>query len=123
MSLFGAFYRFRNRKAKPVSQMLRERDYLRNLGVDSDDKSQNDRSLLGSSKVIYTAVFMRCVARYRDDMEELNRLLENIHTDERAVFEYMKSELPNYQEEVTKEIERFIRKANDIMSSIGVRPS
>ena len=122
MSLFGAFYRFRNRKANPVSQMLRERDYLRNFGIDSDDKSQNDRSLLGSSKVIYTGVFMRCVARYQDDMEELNRLLENIYTDERAVFEYMKSELPNYQEEVNKEIDRFIREANDIMSSIGVRP-
>jgi len=119
MSLFAAFYRLHNRKAKAVTEMLRDSDYLTKLGIDSSDKSQNERSLFGTSRVIYGAVFIRCVSRYRDDNEELDQLLDDITTNERAVVEYMKSRIWNYDEIMREEIDRFTKKASSLMLSIG----
>lgn len=119
MSLFAAFYRLHNRKAKAVTQMLKDNDYLTKLRIVSSDESQNERSLLGTSKIVYRGVFIRCVSRYRDDNEELDQLLEDIVTNERAVVEYMKSRIWNYDEIMREEIDRFTKKASGIMSSIG----
>ena len=117
MGLFSAIYRLKNRHAKSASQVLREKNYLTEIGV--ADSSQDEKMILETSKSLYQGMFVNFLARYKEDLEEFDKLLEKIDTNERAIVEYLKSEIWNYEKRLDEAVDKYISHAKRIMKDIG----
>ena len=118
MGLFSVINRLKNRRAKSASQVLREKNYLTEVGF--DDSSEEEKLILRTSKLLYRGMFINILARYEEDLQEFDKLLEEIDNNERAIVEYLKSEIWNYEKRLYEEVDRHISDAKGIMKNIGI---
>lgn len=117
MGLFSAIYRLKNRRAKSASQVLRENNYLTEMGI--ADSSQEEKMILETCRLLYQGMFVDLLARYKEDLQEFDKLLEKIDTNERAIVEYLKSEIWNYEKRLHEAVDRHMSHAKRIMKDIG----
>jgi hypothetical protein len=116
MGLFSAFYRVRNRNAKMISQIIKEKNLYRELGMNS---SGDLELVMRTCKLLYKGVFLNAGSPSREDCEEFDKLIEESAKNEWMIHEYLKSRVWAYEDLCNREIERFFYDAKFLMDHIN----
>lgn len=81
---------------------------LQALGIDRLPEREQEEAILRAGRIIFQAVLLRAIEGLDEsDEQELDKLLTASPRDEERVLDFFKSKIPNLDEIVREEAERF----------------
>jgi hypothetical protein len=100
--------------ANAVNQSL-----IKELGIDNLPAEEQAEVLMGISRVIYQNITLRVLDELKEeDKDEFDAFLEKNPDDQEAIYEFLKSKIPNLDEIAKEEVEKFQKDSLNIVDAM-----
>ena len=95
-----------------------QQNIIKELGLDRLPQAQVEEILLRVGKIIFQSVMIRVLEELDDSAkDELDVLLSQKPDNQEAVLQFLRSKLPNLDDIVNEEIQKFKEESVDFMKS------
>ncbi|MDI6603324.1 MAG: hypothetical protein QME57_04460 [Patescibacteria group bacterium] len=96
-----------------------KQNIIKNLGIDTLPEKEQEEVLLRIGKIIFQSVLIRVMERLNSkEKDQFTRLLTEKPDDEKAILDFLKSKISNFNEIVNEEIISFKKESLDFMKQI-----
>lgn len=101
--------------ANPVNQNI-----IQALGLDNLPEEEKNKMLEEMGRVVYQNIILRVINELKEeDKDELDAFLETNTDNQEAIYEFLKSKLPNLDEIAAEEVEKFRKDSLDFADAIN----
>lgn len=96
-----------------------QQNIIKELGLDRLPQTEIEEILLRVGKIIFQSVMIRVLEELDDSVkDEFDALLSQKPDDQEAVLQFLRSKLPNLDDIVNEEVQKFKEESADFMKSV-----
>jgi hypothetical protein len=89
------------------------------LGIDKLPEEEQTEVLMDISRVVYQNIVLRVLDELKDeDKDEFDAFLEKTPEDQEAIYEFLKTKIPNLDQIAAEEVEKFTKEGMNIANAM-----
>ncbi len=97
-----------------------KQNIIKDLGIDTLPKDQQEQALLKIGKIIFQGVLIKVLNKLNDeDKDRLDAILIEKPSDQEVVLNFLRSKISDFDEIVNGEVAEFKRESVDLMKGIA----
>ncbi|PIR71538.1 MAG: hypothetical protein CO145_02430 [Candidatus Nealsonbacteria bacterium CG_4_9_14_3_um_filter_37_13] len=101
-----------------VNKILHQ-NIIKELDIDALPEKEQEEALLRVGKIIFQSVLIRVMEKLNsEEKDQFTKLLTEKPDDEKAILDFLKSKIPNFNEIVNEEVAGFKKESLDFMKRI-----
>lgn len=116
--MIRAFKKRMDQKNKNMANAVSQ-NIIQALGIDKLPEEEQNEVLMGISRVVYQNIMLRVIDEIKEeDKDEFDTFLEKNPDDQEAIYEFLKSKIPNLDAIAAEEVEKFQKDSMNVASAM-----